>query len=48
MSFAGLPKVQDRANLVAYMNSMGSNLSLPAIEEAPAEATAPAEEAAAH
>ncbi|HSG34229.1 MAG TPA: cytochrome c family protein [Sphingomonadaceae bacterium] len=38
MSFAGLPKVEDRANLVAYLNSMGSNLPLPeVVEEAPAE-----------
>lgn len=55
MSFAGLPKAEDRANLVAYLNSMGSNLPLPAVEAAPAEeapagdaevaADAPAEEA---
>jgi cytochrome c len=44
MSFAGLPKTEDRANLVAYMNTMGSNLPLPAPEAAPAEeAAAPAE-----
>jgi cytochrome c len=48
MSFAGLPKVEDRANLVAYLNTMGSNLPTPAVEEAPAEAAAPAEDAAAH
>jgi len=46
MSFAGLPKVQDRANLVAYLNTMGSNLPLPAVQEAPAEA-APADAPAA-
>lgn len=41
MSFAGLPKAEDRANLVAYMNTMGSNLPLPA--PPPPEAEAPAE-----
>ncbi len=34
MSFAGLSNGQDRANLIAYLNSQGSNLPLPA---APAE-----------
>jgi len=29
MTFAGLPNVEDRANVVAYLNSMGSNLPLP-------------------
>jgi len=43
MSFAGLSSAQDRANVVAYLNSMGSNLPLPAVEEAPAEEAAPAE-----
>jgi cytochrome c len=44
MSFAGLPKTEDRANLVAYMNTMGSNLPLPAAEAAaPAEDATPAE-----
>ncbi|OCC25419.1 cytochrome C [Croceicoccus estronivorus] len=42
MSFAGLSKAEDRANLIAYLNTQGSNLPLPAVEEAP-----PAEEAAA-
>lgn len=46
MSFAGLPKAEDRANLVAYLNTLGSNLPLPAVEEAPAE-EAPADDAAA-
>ena len=49
MSFAGLPKPEDRANLVAYMNSMGSNLPLPApapAEEASAESEAAPAEAA--
>lgn len=36
MSFAGLGDGQDRANVIAYLNSMGSNLPLPAVEEAPA------------
>jgi cytochrome c len=52
MSFPGLPKVEDRANLIAYLNTMGSNLPLPevveepAAEEAAVEAeVAPAEEA---
>jgi cytochrome c len=30
MTFAGLPKEQDRANVIVYLNSMGSNLPLPA------------------
>ncbi|QQN75053.1 cytochrome c family protein [Croceicoccus sp. YJ47] len=29
MSFAGLSKPEDRANVIAYLNSMGSNLPLP-------------------
>lgn len=39
MTFAGLSKPEDRANLVAYLNTQGSNLPLPeppAAEEAPA------------
>lgn len=39
MTFAGLGDPQDRANVIAFLNSHGSNLPLPA---APAEATAPA------
>lgn len=56
MTFAGLGKAEDRANLMVYLNSQGSNLPLPAApvaEEAPAEgddaaaaAEAPADEAA--
>ena len=52
MSFAGLSSAEDRANIIAYLNSQGSNLPLPAAEvedpagdeagEAPAEG-APAE-----
>ncbi|WP_373491827.1 cytochrome c family protein [Parasphingorhabdus sp.] len=40
MTFAGLGKPEDRANLMAYLNAQGSNLPLPAapvVEEAPAE-----------
>ena len=40
MSFAGLSKAEDRANIIVYMNSMGSNLPLPAPEAAPAVETA--------
>ena len=39
MTFAGLGDPQDRANVIAFLNSHGSNLPLPA---APAEAAAPA------
>ncbi|MDD3798299.1 MAG: cytochrome c family protein [Novosphingobium sp.] len=42
MSFAGLGKMEDRANLIAYLNTQGSNLPLPA-----ADAPAAAEEGAA-
>jgi len=44
MTFAGLEDPQERANVIAYLNSQGSNLPLPA---APAAAAAPAEGAAA-
>ncbi|MBJ7441164.1 MAG: cytochrome c family protein [Sphingopyxis sp.] len=44
MSFAGLSSAEDRANLIVYLNSQGSNLPLPAPEAAaPAEDAAPAE-----
>ncbi len=43
MNFAGLSKPEDRANLIAYLNSQGSNLPLPA---APAAEAAPAADAA--
>lgn len=47
MSFAGLSKGADRANVIAYLNSQGSNLPLPAADAAPAEgAAAPADGAA--
>ena len=39
MSFAGLPDGQERANVMLYLNSLGSNLPLPAV---PAAAAAPA------
>jgi cytochrome c len=43
MTFAGLPKPEDRANILVYLNQQGSNLPLPA---APAAAeAAPAEDA---
>ena len=43
MTFAGLGKPEDRANIIAYLNSQGSNLPLPAADAAPAaeEAAAP-------
>jgi cytochrome c len=51
MSFAGLSKPEDRANIIAYLNAQGSNLPLPAADAAPApaegaNAAAPAEGAA--
>ena len=41
----GLKRDADRANLIAWMNTQGSNLPLPAVEAKPAEeaAAAPAE-----
>jgi cytochrome c len=50
MTFAGLGKVEDRANLIAYMNAQGSNLPMPAAPEAaanPAQAAAEAADAGA-
>jgi cytochrome c len=38
MTFAGLSKPEDRANIIAYLNSQGSNLPLPAAPAAGAEA----------
>lgn len=51
MSFAGLSKPEDRANIIAYLNAQGSNLPLPAADAAPAptegaNAAAPADGAA--
>ena len=37
MTFAGLGNAQDRANLLVYMNSQGSNLPLPAAPAADAQ-----------
>lgn len=45
MTFAGLSKAEDRANLIAWMNTQGSNLPLPAAPAAEASET-PAEGAA--
>ncbi|MEO9129671.1 MAG: cytochrome c family protein [Sphingomonas sp.] len=39
MTFAGLGSAQDRANVIVYLNSMGSNLPLPAAPAAAAPAT---------
>jgi cytochrome c len=50
MSFAGIKKPQERADLLVYLNTLGSNVPLPeapAQEEAPAEEAAPASEEAA-
>ncbi|WP_421861985.1 c-type cytochrome [Parvibaculum sp.] len=44
MSFAGIKKPQERADLLVYLNSLGSNQPLP---EPPAEEAAPEEGAAA-
>lgn len=33
MSFAGLPDPQERANVIVYLNSLGSNLPLPKVPE---------------
>lgn len=41
MNFAGLSKIEDRANVIAYLNAQGSNLPLPAAPAAEAAATAP-------
>ena len=44
MTFAGLGKPEDRANLLVYLNTQGSNLPLPAAPAAaPAADAAPAE-----
>jgi cytochrome c len=41
MSFAGLGSGEDRANVIAYLNSMGSNLPLPAAAPAAAPVATP-------
>lgn len=46
MTFAGLGNPVDRANLIAWMNTQGSNLPLPAADAAPADANATADNAA--
>jgi cytochrome c len=46
MTFAGLSKPEDRANLMAWLNSQGSNLPLPAPPAAGANPAAAAAEAA--
>lgn len=46
MSFAGLSKAEDRANLIAYLNAQGSNLPLPAADAPAAEEVAPGVETA--
>lgn len=46
MTFAGLSKPEDRANLLVYLNAQGSNLPLPAAGAAPAAADAAAAPAA--
>lgn len=43
MSFAGLPKVEERAAIAAYLNAQGSNLPLPAFTAAAPAGGAPAE-----
>lgn len=45
MTFAGLGKAEDRANLMVYLNAQGSNIPLPEVpaEEAAEEATEEAE-----
>ncbi|EKU73844.1 MULTISPECIES: c-type cytochrome [Sphingobium] len=40
MTFAGLSNPADRANLIAWLNTQGSNLPLPAADAAPAAAAA--------
>jgi cytochrome c len=46
MSFGGLGKGQDRADLIAYLNAQGSNLPMPPVEAATAPvADAPAADA---
>lgn len=46
MSFAGLSNPQDRANVILYLNTQGSNLPLPKPEAAPAAAPAEGNSAA--
>jgi cytochrome c len=46
MGFAGIKKPEQRADLIAYLNTLGSNLPLPKAEAAPAAAPAGAAPAA--
>jgi len=45
MGFAGIEEPQDRANLIVYLNSQGSNLPLPKPKAGPAAGAAPGERA---
>jgi cytochrome c len=47
MSFAGISKAEDRANLLVYLNAQGSNLPLPAAPAAAPAGEAPAADNAA-
>lgn len=47
MTFAGLGNPEERAAILLYINSQGSNLPLPAAPAAPAEGTEPAGDTAA-
>jgi cytochrome c len=47
MSFAGISKAEDRANLLVYLNAQGSNLPLPAAPAAASAGEAPAADNAA-
>lgn len=44
MSFAGLSSIEDRANIIAYLNSQGTNMPLPTPEAAAPEGDAAAAE----
>jgi cytochrome c len=45
MTFAGISKAEDRANLLAYLNAQGSNMPLPAPQAAASPEKAAAEKA---
>ena len=47
MTFAGLGKAEDRAAVMLYLNSQGSNLPMPSVQAVVAESAAPAADAAA-
>lgn len=47
MTFAGLSKAEDRANVVAYLNSQGSNLPLPKPQPKPTDKASPAADSSA-